>query len=106
LDQAIAMTRELGVKYICLKDVHLPLKSTQAQRHEAHRKIEAAGLTLLSGGVINIRNKQEEVRHIFEYAKDAGMATIVCSPDHDALDIIEKLAKQYDIRIAIHNHGP
>src|SRR5512137_2169205 len=38
LDQAIAMTKEAGVKYICLKDVHLPLKSTTAQRQEAHRK--------------------------------------------------------------------
>jgi inosose dehydratase len=106
LDQALAMTRELGLKYICLKDVHLPLRSTRAQRHEARRKVEAAGLTLLGGGVIYIKNKPEQIRNIFEYARDAGMPTIVCSPDHDALDAVEKMAKEYDIRMAIHNHGP
>ncbi len=106
LDQAIAMTKEAGVRYICLKDMHLPLKSTAAERQEAHRRIDAAGLTLLGGGVIYMKNNEEEIRDYFEYAKDAGMPTIVSSPDPDALDTVEKLAKQYDIRIAIHNHGP
>lgn len=106
LDQAIAMTKEAGVRYICLKDMHLPLKSTTAERQEAHQKIEAAGLTLLGGGVIYMKNNEAEIRGYFEYAKDAGMPTIVSSPDPDALDTVEKLAKQYDIRIAIHNHGP
>jgi inosose dehydratase len=106
LDDAIAMTRELGLKYICLKDVHLPLKSTKAQRQEARRKIDAAGLVLLGGGVIYMRNQEEEIRNVFEYAKDAGMPTIVCSPHPDALDKIEQQVKQHDIRIAIHNHGP
>ena len=106
LDQAIAMTQEAGVRYICLKDMHLPLKSTPDECQEARRKIEAAGLTLMGGGVIYMRNNEAEVRSYFEYARTAGMPTIVCSPDPDALDTVEKFAKQYDIRIAIHNHGP
>ena len=106
LDQAIAMTKEAGVKYICLKDVHLPLKSSKAERQEAHRKIEAGGLTLLGGGVIYISNQEDEVRNVFEYARDAGMPTIICSPDPAAMDTVEKMAKEFDIRIAIHNHGP
>jgi sugar phosphate isomerase/epimerase len=106
LDDAIGMTRELGLKYICLKDVHLPLKSTKAQRQEARKKIDAAGLVLLGGGVIYIKNQEEDIRHVFEYAKDAGMPTIVCSPQPEALDKIEQQVKRHDIRIAIHNHGP
>jgi sugar phosphate isomerase/epimerase len=106
LDQAIAMTKEAGVKYITLKDVHLAMKSTPAERKEARRKIEDAGLVLMGGGVISIANKEEAVRGVFEYAKDAGMPTIVCSPDPAALDTVEKMAGQYGIRIAIHNHGP
>jgi sugar phosphate isomerase/epimerase len=43
---------------------------------------------------------------VFDYARDAGMKTIVCAPDLDALDNVEKMAKEYDLRIAIHNHGP
>jgi len=106
LDEAIGMTRELGLKYICLKDVHLPIKSTKEQRQEARRKISAAGLVLLGGGVIYMKNQEEDLRTVFQYAKDAGMPTIVCSPHPDALDTVEKLTKEFDIRIAIHNHGP
>ena len=106
LDEAIAMTKQAGVRYITLKDMHLPMKSTREQRQEARRKIEAAGLTLMGGGVIYMKNKPEEIRAAFDYAKDAGMPTIVCSPDLDALDTVEAMAKEYDIRIAIHNHGP
>lgn len=106
LDQAIAMTRQTGVKYISLKDVHLALKSTPEERRQARAKVEAAGLTLAGGGVIYMKNNEAEVRGYFEYAKDAGMPTIICSPDPEALDLVEKLAKEYDVRVAIHNHGP
>jgi inosose dehydratase len=106
LDEAIAMTKKAGVKYISLKDMHLPLKSTPAQRAEARKKIEDAGLILLGGGVIYMKNDEQEIRNAFDYAKDTGMPTIVCSPDPEGLDTVEKMAKEYDIRIAIHNHGP
>lgn len=106
LEQAIAMTQQAGAKYISLKDVHLPLKSTQAERQAARKKVADAELILLGGGVIEIKNKEDAIRDIFEYAKDAGLPTIICSPEPEALDTVEKLARQYDIRIAIHNHGP
>lgn len=106
LEQAIAMTRQAGVKYICLKDMHLPLTSTTAQRQVARKKIEDAGLVLMGCGVVYLNNSESEVRRAFEYARDAGMPTIVSSPDPAALDLVEKAAKEFDIRVAIHNHGP
>ncbi|MBS0207862.1 MAG: sugar phosphate isomerase/epimerase [Planctomycetes bacterium] len=106
LDQAIAMTKELGLRYICLKDMHLPMKSTAAERREAYDKVAAAGLVMMGCGVVNMKKEDEEIRSVFEYAKEAGMPTIVCSPDPEGMNTIEKLAKEYDIRIAIHNHGP
>src|SRR4051794_12001202 len=106
LDEAIAMTKQVGMKHINLKDVHLALKSSPTERQEVRKKIEAAGLTLMGGGVIYIKNQPEEARAVFEYAKDAGMPTIVCSPDPEALDTVEKLAKEYKLCVAIHNHGP
>jgi sugar phosphate isomerase/epimerase len=106
LEQAIAMTKEAGLRYISLKDMHLPMKSTQAERQEARKKVESAGLVLMGGGVIYMKNKEDEIRDAFEYAKDAGMPTIICSPELEALDTVEKFAKKYDVRIAIHNHGP
>ena len=106
LDQVIAMTKQAGVKNLCLKDMHLPLKSTTAERQAAHRKIADAGLVLLGGGVIYLTNKPAEIRAAFEYVRDAGMPTMVCSPDPAALDGIEQAAKEFDVRVAIHNHGP
>jgi inosose dehydratase len=106
LDQTIALTKDAGVKYISLKDMHLPLNSSTAERREASRKIAGAGLVLMGGGVIYMKNDETAIRACFDYAKDAGMPTIICSPDIDALDTVEKIVRQYDLRIAIHNHGP
>jgi inosose dehydratase len=106
LELALTMTKQLKVKYITLKDMHLPFKTTTAERQAAAKKVAAAGLTLMGGGVIYMNNKEDEVRSYFDYAKDAGMPTIVSSPEPAALDLVEKIAKEYNIRVAIHNHGP
>jgi inosose dehydratase len=106
LDQAIEMILKAGVKYVSLKDSHLAMKSTAEQRHEVHDKLRKAGLTLTGGGVIAIKNAEKDVQAVFQYAKDAGMRTIVCSPEPEALDLVEKAVRDFDLRVAIHNHGP
>lgn len=106
LEQAISMTKQAGVRHITLKDFHLPLKSTPEERKAARRTIEEAGLQLMGGGVIYMKKNENEIRAAFDYARDAGMPVIVCSPDIEALDLVERFAKDYDIVIAIHNHGP
>ena len=79
LDQAIAMTKQAGVRYITLKDFHLAMNSTREERQATRRKVEAAGLVLMGGGVIYVKT-EAEVRDAFEYAKDAGMPTINAIP--------------------------
>lgn len=107
LEQALAMTGELGLKYIGLKEFHLKYDSSPQELARAREMVRAAGLTLLGGGVVYFRTMAEkEIRAIFDYAKGAGMPLLVCSPIPAALDLIEKLAIEYDIVIAIHNHGP
>jgi inosose dehydratase len=106
LDQAIEMTVDAGLKYINLKDMHLPLKSTKEECQAARAKVEAAGLKLMGGGVISMKNNEDEIQRIFDYAVNAGMPVIVCMPEVDALDAVEKMAKQTGVMIAIHNHGP
>lgn len=105
LDKTLAMTKRLGLKYICLKDFHLPLDSTPAQISEAVKKVKDAGLELYGGGVINMRNERQ-VDNAFEYAKAAGMKVIVGVPNHDLLPLVDKKVREYDIQVAIHNHGP
>jgi sugar phosphate isomerase/epimerase len=105
--QAIQMTRALGTRYINLKSVHLPYDASPAEIVAARREIEAAGLEIVGGGMITFETDTDEgVRKYFDYAKSAGMPMIVCTCKPATLPRIEKFAKQYDIKIAIHNHGP
>jgi sugar phosphate isomerase/epimerase len=34
------------------------------------------------------------------------MPTIVCSPHPESMPILDRMVKEYDIKLAIHNHGP
>ena len=105
LDETLAMTRRVGLKYICFKSMHLELDSTPAQIEAAVAKVKKAGLILYGGGVIYMRN-EAQVHQAFDYAKAAGMGTIVGVPAPELLPLVDKMVKQYDIKVAIHNHGP
>jgi sugar phosphate isomerase/epimerase len=103
---AIQGTQKLA-KYINYKDVHLPLTSSPADIKKAIAETEKAGLKIVGGGTIYFRTADEaDIRSKFEYAKACGMPTIVCMPDKAILPKLEKYVKEYDIQIAVHNHGP
>jgi len=106
LDQAIEMCRAMDVRYITLKDVHLPMTATSAEIKAAVAKLDAAGITLMGGGVIYMKNDEAAVRKAFEYAKTAGFPLIVGAPDPDAVPLVERMVREYNIPLAIHNHGP
>jgi len=57
-------------------------------------------------GVVYMKDDQQQIRNAFEYARDAGIPTIVASPDLAAIPIVDRMVKEFDIKIAIHNHGP
>jgi inosose dehydratase len=106
IDVAIAGIRRLGVSYVSIKDKHLPLKSTAEQRKAAVKAFQAAGLTPLSCGNVGMTDDEAQIRNAFEYARDGGIPTIVCSPTRASLPVLDKLVKEFDIKLAIHNHGP
>ena len=106
LDQAIEMCRAMDVRYITLKDVHLPMTATPDEIGAARAKLDAAGITLMGGGVIYMKNDEGQVRKAFEYAKTAGFPLIVGAPDPDAIPLVERFVREYGIPLAIHNHGP
>ncbi len=105
LDETLTMTQRVGLKYICLKSFHLPLDSRPEEIAHAAAKVKQAGIKLYGGGVIKMGN-QEQVNQAFQYAKAAGMTTIVAVPAPKMLPLVDKKVRQYDIRVAIHNHGP
>jgi sugar phosphate isomerase/epimerase len=104
---AIRMTNALGTRYINLKSFHLPYESTPEQIAAARQEIAAAGLEIVGGGTITFDTDTDPgVQKYFDYAKAAGMPVIVCTGKASVLPRVEKFAKQYNIKIAIHNHGP
>ena len=105
LDDTLAMTKRVGLKYICFKSFHLPLDSTPAQIRDVVAKVKEAGLILYGGGVISMKT-EDQVQNAFDYAKAAGMKVIVGVPAPEMLPLVNKKVKQYDIKVAIHNHGP
>ena len=105
LEPTLAGIRMVGLAYCSIKDFHMPLKSTAAERKEASDKFRAAGITPLSCGNISMKT-EKDARQAFEYARDAGIPTIVCAPAPSVVPMLDPLVKEFDVRIAIHNHGP
>jgi len=105
--QAIQMTKALGTRFINLKSMHLPYEASPAEIAAARQEIEAAGLQIVGGGMITFETDTDDgVRKYFDYAKAAGMPVIVGTCKPGVLPRIENFVKQYDIKLAIHNHGP
>ncbi|HVG26510.1 MAG TPA: sugar phosphate isomerase/epimerase [Acidobacteriaceae bacterium] len=105
----IGSLKELGVSTVNLKDVkdHLP-SSSAAEEDGALADYKAAGITPTAVGTIYFpKDEDADVRAKFEYAKRAGVKVIVAGdPKPEVLPRIERFVKMYDIRLAIHNHGP
>jgi sugar phosphate isomerase/epimerase len=104
---AIKGLETLKVRYVNIKDFHASLKSTPEELAQARKDFENAGLQILGVGNINFaKNDEGEMRRNFEYAKTLGAPLIVMAPTRETLPGIEKLVKEYNIKAAIHNHGP
>jgi sugar phosphate isomerase/epimerase len=106
-DKAIGMVKALGTRYVNFKSVHLPYELSAPDLAAARKEIETAGLEIVGGGVITFeRDTDDDVEKYFVYARAAGMPLITAHADAQILPRIERFARQYDIKVAIHNHGP
>jgi inosose dehydratase len=105
LDQTLQMMNRLQVKYLSVKDFHLPLNSSADQIASIRKKFADKGVTPYTVGVIYMKTKQE-VDRAFDYAKSFGVDMIVGVPDEALLPYVEEKVKSTNIKMAIHNHGP
>jgi sugar phosphate isomerase/epimerase len=104
--QLVDFMKQLNLKYVNLKDFHLPEEPMDkvAERANFYRK---AGLVITGGGTIYFpKDEDADIKAKFDYAKAAGFPMIIGSPSHEALGRVESFVKKYDIKLAIHNHGP
>jgi sugar phosphate isomerase/epimerase len=104
---ALKMTRACGTRYINLKEFHLPYTLSADELKKARAQIEKAGFTIAGGGTIYLqKDDDDDMRHYFDYAKNAGMPVMVIGATKQTVPRIEKFVKEYDIQAALHNHGP
>jgi sugar phosphate isomerase/epimerase len=106
--QTIGFMKQLNMFALNAKDVkdHLPIDPHEEAA--ALADYASAGIKLHAAGTIYFaKDEDADIRSKFEYCKRAGIAVIVAGdPTPETLPRIEKFVKEYDIRIAIHNHGP
>ena len=107
--QVIADMKQLRLTNINCKDIkdHLPSTSPDTEQ-VAVDAYTAAGIRVTAVGTLYFpKDEDADIRAKFEYAKRAGVKVIVAGdPAPEVLPQIEKFVKEYDIRFAIHNHGP
>ena len=118
--KAIEMMKTVQTPWLSIKENHLAQKNSKAEIQGGAKEYVSldlvragakeftdAGFKIMSGGNVDMKETTiEGLRPHFEYAKAAGMPMMVCAPTPDNVKTIEALVKEYDIRIAIHNHGP
>ena len=105
LDKTLETLKRTDVRYLCIKDFHLPLNSDDAQIAAFHAKLKAAGVTGYAVGPIYMKS-EAEIDRAFEYAKRVGVKLIVGVPNYELLPYVDKKVKEYGFNYAIHLHGP
>lgn len=118
LDKALEICRDNDIRYLCVKDFHLPFKSTAAQMAAFRKKCSDFRVIPYAVGPIYMYNAAE-ARRYFDYAAALGVDMIVgvpgkltgpnkwtdCNGDRALCEKCSELADEYKIRYAIHNHG-
>lgn len=105
LDKTLETLKRTDVRYLCIKDFHLPLNSDDAQIAAFHAKLKDAGVTGYAVGPIYMKS-EAEIDRAFEYAKRVGVKLIVGVPNYELLPYVDKKVKEYGFNYAIHLHGP
>lgn len=111
-EETLTKLNEIGVKYIEIypnqrinaqsdETTHFKGGKERAKRLKA--MLDAKKIQVLSYGVVS-PGKEEEWIELFDFAKELGISFIISEPPYNLLDLVEKLADKYNIRVALHNH--
>ncbi len=105
LEESLSMMKRMDVKYLCIKDFHLPYKSTAEEISSFHEQLKSAGVTGYAVGPIYTETIAK-IDEAFDYAKRVGVKLVIGVPNPDDLEYVSKKTQQTGIKFAIHNHGP
>jgi sugar phosphate isomerase/epimerase len=111
--EAIDKTAALGVKYMSISGSVIlegtnrltTVDLSDQQREAINQKLAADGFgSFVNMGVVQLPADEVKCRKVFEFAKKWGIGILVAEPQPEALDTVEKLCKEYNIKVAIHDH--
>jgi type 1 glutamine amidotransferase/sugar phosphate isomerase/epimerase len=111
----IDKTRELGLNYIgglSFQKVSKELAKnfdanlTDEELEQIRLRMDAAGVGMPTFFYAQIPGDEEGCRKVFEFGRKMGVETFISEPPPESLDVIERFCDEYDINLAIHNHGP
>lgn len=106
VDAALEHTKQLGFETVEFFSGMFPLNATDEQIRSMVEKVRGLGLAISAHGVNGFTKDGAANRKVFEFAKKAGIKNISAAPTPDSMDSLNELVQEFDIRIAIHNHGP
>jgi inosose dehydratase len=106
-DDSISVLKLLRLKNAAVFKVHCNWETVSPdEARGAAEKLRSNGIALTGTGVVALPNDEAKCRKAFENMRAAGIPTMVCKPEPVAVPLVSKLAKEYDQKLAIHNHGP
>jgi sugar phosphate isomerase/epimerase len=106
IDQALQHAKDLGFQQVEFYSGMLPIQSTAQELDRVKSKVAGLGMSISAHGVNRFSKDEAANRKLFEFAKALGIPTITADPDPDSFSNLDALVKEFDIRVAIHNHGP
>lgn len=85
-------------------DLHLDQDLPAAELAAFRRKLESAGVRAGGFGVVGFGEDEAAGRRLFQFARSLGIENLAAEPEPAALDLLEKLADEYEVQVAFHNH--
>ncbi|MES2694556.1 MAG: sugar phosphate isomerase/epimerase [Verrucomicrobiota bacterium] len=105
-DQVVAFALKHGITKLQFISKHIDPKGPKEESLRKKAILDKNGLQAYTFGVNGTSTNKEENRKLFEFAKLMGIKVIIVEPKNMAeWDNLEELVKEYDIKLAIHNHG-
>lgn len=108
VQEALDQTKALGLKYWESYPGHVPMGTLPKHIETQKDLLSSAGISLIAYGVVAFDSNENAAREKFEFAKAMGIKSLSADPvpEGPTFDLLDKLVAEYDVAIAIHNHGP
>lgn len=104
--QALKDAAMIGFSQVEFYSGMLPIDASAETIDETRKAVADLGMTISSHGVNHVGSDKKANEKLFEFGKALGVKSITIDPDPDSFGQLDELVKAFDMRVAIHNHGP